>query len=200
VNILRASLVYSENNMSHSVCPWWLGYYLISPLRRWLGDAPGDIVGPHVRERMTVLEPGPGMGFFTLELARLVGPSGRVIAIDVQAKMLDKLKARAVRAQLLERIEIRLASADSMGLSGLGRVVDFTLAFAMLHEVPSAGSFLSEVSQVSKSGPELLLCEPAGHVKDEEFANEVQLAAQAGFEVAHRPSIRRSHAALLKKK
>jgi ubiquinone/menaquinone biosynthesis C-methylase UbiE len=48
---------------------------------------------------MTVLEPGPGMGAFTLELARLVGSSGRVVAVDVQSKMLDGLKRRAKRAK-----------------------------------------------------------------------------------------------------
>jgi ubiquinone/menaquinone biosynthesis C-methylase UbiE len=37
---------------------------------------------------MTVLEPGPGMGFFTLELARRVGAPGRVIAVDIQPKMI----------------------------------------------------------------------------------------------------------------
>ena len=32
------------------------------------------------------------MGFFTLELARLVGARGRVVAVDIQAKMLERLK------------------------------------------------------------------------------------------------------------
>jgi hypothetical protein len=58
----------------HRVCPWWLGYVLASPLRGLL-ENPNQIVEPYVREGMTVLEPGPGMGFFTLPLARLVGPN-----------------------------------------------------------------------------------------------------------------------------
>ena len=51
--------------MAERVCPWWLGYLLASPMRRWLED-PVDILAPYVHEGMTVLEPGPGMGFFTL--------------------------------------------------------------------------------------------------------------------------------------
>ena len=78
--------------MEKRVCPWWLGYVLASPLRRWLQD-PAAIVAPYVREGMTVLEPGPGMGFFTLELARRVGPKGRVIAVDVQPRMIAGLSA-----------------------------------------------------------------------------------------------------------
>jgi len=73
--------------MSKRVCPWWLGYLLASPIRRLLHN-PTRILTPFVRPGMTVLEPGPGMGYFTLELARLVGTSGRVVAVDVQPKMI----------------------------------------------------------------------------------------------------------------
>ena len=59
----------------HRVCPWWVGYILASPVRK-LWQNPARILGPFVQPGMTVLEPGPGMGFFTLELARLVGPKG----------------------------------------------------------------------------------------------------------------------------
>ena len=77
--------------MSHKVCPWWIGYFLASPLRRLVHN-PATILRPFVSEGMTVVEPGPGMGFFTMELARLVGRPGRVVAIDVQPKMLVELR------------------------------------------------------------------------------------------------------------
>jgi hypothetical protein len=44
--------------MAHRVCPWWIGYLLANPLRRWLGQDPAKILSPYVREGMTVLEPG----------------------------------------------------------------------------------------------------------------------------------------------
>ena len=56
--------------MAERVCPWWLGYLLASPVRRWMAENPESLLAPYVREGMTVLEPGPGMGFFTLPLAR----------------------------------------------------------------------------------------------------------------------------------
>ena len=71
---------------------------------------------------MTVLEPGPGMGFFTLELARLVGPEGRVIAVEVQPQMIAGLRRRAERATLIDRIETRPAiSARVHNPGGLQR-------------------------------------------------------------------------------
>jgi ubiquinone/menaquinone biosynthesis C-methylase UbiE len=184
--------------MAHRICPWWLGYWLISPLRKY-GQNPRLILSAYVHEGMTVLEPGPGMGHFTLELARLVGSSGRVVAVDVQPKMIDRLKRRAAKAGLLDRVEARVALAESMAITDLLGSVDFTLAFAMVHEFPDASRFFAEVAAASKAGASLLLAEPKGHVKAAAFESELQAGATSGFRLAGRPSIRRSHAALLKK-
>ena len=184
--------------MPHSVCPWWVGYLLASPLRRLMYD-PAKILAPYVREGMTVLEPGPGMGFFTLELARRVGPSGRVVAVDIQPKMLDRLKRRAAHAGLLAQLDIRLAQPDSMCLTSAAGTVDFVLAFAMVHEMPSAIKFFQETAQAMKPGASLLLAEPAGHVKPVLFEAELASAAQAGLHVSDRLVIRRSLAAVLMK-
>ena len=148
---------------------------------------------------MTVLEPGSGMGFFTIQLARKVGPSGRVIAVDIQPKMLDRLKRRAAKAGVQNRIEVRLASPDSMGIADLANSVDFTLAFAVVHEFPDAKRFFTEVAAVSKKGAAILFAEPAGHVKGHEFDCELEAASRSGFSVVDRPSINHIQSALLKK-
>jgi len=184
--------------MGNHTCPWWLGYLLISPVRRWLQN-PAAILRPYVREGMTVLEPGPGMGFFTLEVARQVGPSGRVVAVDAEPRMIAGLKRRLARAGLLDRTDARLAPQDSMGLNDLRGKVDFTLAFFMVHEMPSASRFFAEAAEAMKPGATLLLVEPPGHVKKERFEAEVQAAADAGLTIVDRPIMRRSYTALLKK-
>jgi SAM-dependent methyltransferase len=184
--------------MAHHVCPWWLGYLLASPLRR-LFEAPGEILAPHVRDGMTVLEPGPGMGYFTLDLARLVGEAGRVVAVDLQPRMLQELRRRAARAGLLERIDVRLAEPNSLGVADLKAQVDFVFAFHVVHELPDAAAFFSEAAGVLKPTGTLLLVEPSGHVPLVQFEHEVQAANALGLQVIHRPSIRRSRAALLAK-
>jgi ubiquinone/menaquinone biosynthesis C-methylase UbiE len=183
--------------MSHRVCPWWIGYLLASPLRRWMMK-PQDVVGPYVRPGYTVLEPGPGMGFFTLPLAEMVGQSGRVIAIDLQPKMIDSLKRRAKKTKLLDRIDARVSTANSLGVNDLQGTVDLTLAFAMLHELPEAHPFFREVAEASKPGALLLIAEPAGHVKPEKFGAEIREAQAAGFKVVDHPTIKRSHAVLMR--
>lgn len=45
---------------------------------------------------MTVLDVGSAMGFFSLPMAEMVGPGGKVVCIDVQLKMLQVLRRRAV--------------------------------------------------------------------------------------------------------
>ena len=183
--------------MSKHVCPWWLGYTLIIPLRRLQYD-PARLLAPYVGAGMTVLEPGPGMGFFTLELARLVGPTGRVVAVDVQPKMLARLKRRAAKAGLLSRLDVRVAKPDSLGVDDITEA-DFALAFAMVHEMPAPGAFFTELAHALKPGASVLFAEPKGHVKPGEFEEELQAAARAGFAIADRPSIKTVYAALLRK-
>lgn len=181
----------------HSVCPWWLGYFLACPIRRFFQD-PAKILAPYVREGMTVLEPGPGMGFFTLELARRVGDAGRVVAVDIQPKMLAVLNLRAAKAGLRNRVETRLIPPDSMGLTDLAGKVDFVLAFAMVHELPDAEGFFRELAGTLKPGGTVLLVEPGGHVKAEHFDLELTLAAAAGLGVTSRTKLGRNHVAVLR--
>lgn len=184
--------------MSERVCPWWIGYFLVSPIRRWMQN-PDELIAPYVTPGMTILEPGPGMGFFTLALARRVG-SGRVIAVDIQPRMLSALRRRATKAGLIQRIETRVSRPDSLGIDDLNGAVDFILAVAMVHEMPSAESFFRQVFAALAPGGRLLLGEPAGHVNDAKFSEELNYAAQAGLVVKDRPTLKRIHAALLEKR
>lgn len=181
--------------MAEHVCPWWIGYFLVSPLRRWMQN-PDDVIAPYVTPGMTVLEPGPGMGFFTLPLARRVG-SGVVIAVDIQEKMLAALRRRATKAGMIQRIETRLARPESLGVDDLRGSVDFVLAVAVVHEMPSAENFFREVAGALAPGGRLLLAEPAGHVKEARFTEELESARRAGLVTNNSPAVKRFHTALL---
>lgn len=182
--------------MAPMVCPWWLGWLLASPLRRLVQD-PARILAPHVRAGMTVLEPGPGMGFFTLELARRVGPEGRVVAVDVQPRMLAGLARRARRAGLEARIDARVAPAERMGVEDLAGRVDFVLAFAVVHEFPDAGRLFAELRRALRPQGRVLLVEPSGHVGADAFAAELKAARRVGLAASPGPRVVRSRSALL---
>ncbi len=181
------------------VCPWWLGYFLISPLRRLMQN-PNRMVRRYVKPGMIVFEPGPGMGFFTLPLAREVGNHGRVIVSEIQPKMLEQLAKRATKDNLQKRIGLRLVQPDSLGLADRKADVDLVWAFAVVHELPDLRSFFHEVVRILKPGAWILVAEPQHHVTQAQFETELAVALQEGLELIERPSIPRSQGALLRKK
>ena len=135
---------------SHGVCPWWVDFFA-TPFRRLMQD-PAPIVAPYVHAGHGSARTRSGMGFFTLELARLVGPSGHVIAIDIQRQMIAGLRRRARRAGLLDRLDTRVVPPTSMGLSDVEGAIDFVLAFAVVHEMPGPSPFFSQAAGALKPG------------------------------------------------
>jgi hypothetical protein len=70
---------------------------------------------------------------------------------------------------------------------------------SMVHEVPCPGSFFREVWRTLRRGAQLLVAEPKGHVSGEAFEKTLAVANEQGFILAGRPSVPRSHSALLRK-
>lgn len=70
------------------VCPVEKAGGLDNSIRRFLQN-PEKILKPHINPGMTVLDMGCGPGFFTIEIAKLLNGSGKVIAADLQAGMLE---------------------------------------------------------------------------------------------------------------
>jgi ubiquinone/menaquinone biosynthesis C-methylase UbiE len=184
--------------MDKHVCPWYIGYLLVSPLRRLFLN-PEKILSPYVRSGMTVLEVGPGMGFFTLPLAKLVGETGQIICVDVQEKMLKNLRKRVDNAGLLWRIETRLCVDSALQIDDLKEKIDFVLAFAVVHEVPDAKKLFTEIFNTLKNGGVLLFSEPVGHVTREEFDITLSIAQSVGFQILDSLKINRSHSVTMKR-
>jgi ubiquinone/menaquinone biosynthesis C-methylase UbiE len=185
--------------LKEHVCPWWLGYLLISPLRRFFHD-PDTLVKPYVKEGMTVLDIGCGMGFFSLPVARMVGASGRVVCVDLQDKMIKGLVKRAKKAALLDRIDARVCGGNHLSIEDMGGAVDFALTFALIHEVPDKERLLAEIAGAMKQHRKILIGEPKGHVSKDDFDKTVSIARDAGFEAVDHPKIPRTHAIVMRKK
>ncbi len=184
--------------MSKHVCPHWVGYWLASPLRRLIHN-PRKILSPYVTSGMTVLDIGPAMGFFSLPLASMTGPGGKVICVDLQEKMLLSLRRRARKAGLEGRVLTRVCTAESLCLDDMYGKIDFALAFAVVHEVNDITKFFEQVCNVLKPGALCLVAEPAGRVSLAEFQETLAIAGRKGLREAGRRAIAWSHAAVLKK-
>jgi ubiquinone/menaquinone biosynthesis C-methylase UbiE len=174
------------------VCPRWLCFTFDNIFRKLLQD-PYKILRPYIKKGDAVLDVGPGIGYFTLPLAEMVGGRGRVIAVDIQQKMLAAIKKRAQRAGMLPRVDFQLASSDSLGVK---TKVDFILAFWMVHEVPNKARFFAQLYSLLKKGGKFLMVEPKIHVTKAKFAQTVHLALKAGFTLGYSPNISLSKSAL----
>lgn len=167
------------------VCPWWLAYTFDNPLRRLVHPAEATLA-PYVRPGMCTADLGCGFGHFSLGMARLVGESGCVQAMDMQQQMLAKTIKRARRQGLERRVLPVLVRPDDLGI---GTELDFVLASNMLHEVPDLESLLGQIYNSLKPGGVFYVMEPRGHVKPQRFADEVGLAHAAGFQETGRPAL-----------
>lgn len=176
------------------VCPWWLTPSFDNPLRR-LFQNPERILTGLVSPGQAAADLGCGMGYFSIPLAQLVGPAGRVFAVDLQAEMLAGVERRARRAGLGEHLILHRAAPDRIGLEA---PVDFVLAFWMLHEVPDQERFLAEVRGFLKPGGLFLLVEPLLHVSGKDFENSLLRARRAGFDQVDPHPVALSRAVLMR--
>jgi len=180
----------------HHVCPRWLCFTFDNWIRRRLQN-PDQIIKPYVRKGDTVLDVGPGIGFFTIPMARLVGDDGRVIGVDIQDKMLAAISKRALSAGVANRITTQLASPVSLNVAA---PADFILAFWMAHEVPDQGKFFTQLHHALKDNGKFLLAEPKLHVSKAQFDAAVGVVQKAGFRLLDRPDIPLSLASFFAKR
>jgi ubiquinone/menaquinone biosynthesis C-methylase UbiE len=175
------------------VCPWWACYLFDNPLRKLFHD-PYTMLSPYVRPGFTVLDIGPGMGYFTIPLLKLVGKGGKVIAIDIQEKMLAALRRRAIKAGVDTRLITHHSQPDDFGLK---EKADFILAFWMLHEVTDKIHFLKQIKKLMKKNAAALIVEPRLHVTKTAFDRSIEMARESGLKIQARPAVSLSRAILL---
>lgn len=183
------------NNDHGHVCPVTRAGSLDNILRRWLQN-PLKILSPYIHEGMTVLDVGCGPGFFTIPMAQLVGGTGRVIAVDLQEGMLDKVRRKITGTEIEKRVVLHRCDKDRIGIS---ERADFILLFYMAHEISEKGSFFNEIARIIKLPGLVLLVEPPFHVSKSAFKGTLGKAEAAGFTQFQGPKVFLSKTAILQK-
>ena len=159
------------------VCPVELAGSLDSKLRRWIQN-PHKILAPYVKEGMKVLDVGCGPGYFSIEMAMMVGNSGKVIAADLQEGMLQKVKAKIQNTILEKIITLVKCNKDKINVT---EEVDFILCFYMVHEVPDKERFFRELKDILNKEGSILIVEPSFHVTQQDFDATVKIINSLGF-------------------
>ena len=178
------------------VCPHQGSFMLDNRIRRMI-QSPRRILGEYIGEGDTVLDIGCGPGFFSTEMAAMVGKNGKVVAVDLQQEMLDRVRRKAVRKKVGRVMAYHRCSRDRIDLRMDGKA-DFILAYWVVHELPDPAGFFSEVRSLLKETGKMLVVEPIIHVRRKRFGELVGMAVAAGLTVTARPRKKGGWSVLLK--
>lgn len=139
VAFVAASLWWRNASRRRALpCPHWLGWVLDNPYTAWVAGSDATLDRLGVVPGMRVLDVGAGRGRVTIPAARRVGPGGLVVAVDVQERMLEHVRATSARFGLanVRTVPLDITTPDSE----LGRLGTFdrALLITVLGELPDA--------------------------------------------------------------
>jgi ubiquinone/menaquinone biosynthesis C-methylase UbiE len=140
-----------------SACPYAQRFWVEAPHPFITRTRLREALDPHPGE--TVLEIGPGTGYYSLDVARWIQPTGTLHLFDLQPEMLDHAMRRAVGAGL-DNLEPR--QGDARALPYPDAAFDAAFLVAVLGEVPDQDRALSELRRVLKPGGRVVVGELAG--------------------------------------
>jgi SAM-dependent methyltransferase len=138
-----------------SPCPYSLAAAFEAPGRRLVAGAERVLDRFGLRAGETVLEIGPGTGFYSIEAARRVGARGRLVCLDIQPEMLHHTKVRLEARGL----EARFIQADALSLPLRPSSVDHVFLIGVLGEIPDRTTALAEIRRVLRPGGRLSVSE-----------------------------------------
>lgn len=161
---------------------------LLNPLRSIFMPARKTLERFDLAEGRTVLEVGPGPGYYTIEASRIVGESGRVLSLDIQRGMIKRLTARLQDAGV--DANVRPIVGDAMHLPLRSGMVDRVYLVTVLGEIPEPPAALAELRRVLAHGGLLAIDET---MRDPDYVRVDALrkmCADAGFtQIAHHRSL-----------
>ena len=161
--------------MHYTGAPW-----LVRESRQREEDCRMLLEALEVRPGQTICDMGSGNGFYTIELARRVGPEGLVYAVDIQPEMLRLLSRRAA-AEGLANIRLILGTAIDPRLPAA--TIDIVLCVDVYHEFSHPVPMLDRIRESLAPGGRLVLAEfrgedPAVPIKPLHKMTQAQVRAE----------------------
>lgn len=160
--------------------PWLSPFFLDNPWRKAIFPAERAVTNLGVVPRMRVLEVGPGSGYLTGTAATRVGPRGRLVCLDIQSEMLEKVRARH------SALGPQLVCASGSELPFRNGAFDLVYLVEVLGEIPHKERAMGEYARVLRSEGTLSICEG---MPDPDYVRGpalLALAKSAGFEPRER--------------
>ena len=165
---LGAALWWRKNP---SACPYGQRFWVEAPHPIITRERLRTVLRPEAGER--VLEIGPGVGYYTFEMADWVGSGGTVEIFDLQQEFLDHVMRRAAERGLANVVPTQ---GDATALPYENDSVDAVVLTAVLGEIPDPVTALREIARVLKPSGRLIVGELFG---DPHFTTQSALKRQA---------------------
>jgi len=154
--------------------PHFLTNLIDNPIRRRIQPPESTPIRHGIRAGMRVLEVGPGNGTYTLATGRAVGEAGQVVAIDIEPRIIERLRQR-VELEGAGNIEVRIANVHQMPF--LEASFDAIYMITVIGEIPAPGEAMHEFYRVLRHGGTLAFSE---FLPDPDYSLPRTLAALAG--------------------
>lgn len=165
-------------------CPSWLAWVLDNPYTSAIAGSRILVERADIQPGMRVLDVGAGAGRVTIPAALRVGPGGEVVAVDVQAAMVERVRSRATRHGARN---VRTITGPIENLAGVDTPAPSTfhraLLVTVLGEIPDAPAALKAIHAVLRPGGILSITEflPDPHFRSRSTVK--RLGEDAGFQV-----------------
>ena len=104
---------------------------------------------------LTVADVGAGTGYFSLPIARTVGPKGKVFAVDLQKEMLEMIREKLTPSEQPKNIE--LVEAPAIRTTLPGRSCDMVFMANIWHELDDHAGVLREIGRILRPGGALAI-------------------------------------------
>lgn len=158
--------------------PEFMANVIDNPLRRRFQPPDETAIRHGLEPGMTVLEVGPGNGRYTVAAARRIGPTGRLYAVDIEPKMIERVRRRAT-AEGVTNIEARVASAYELPYPDgfFDRIVTITVT----GEIPDPVRAFREFARVLKPAGQIAVSEILVDPDYPRASTVARWAAQAGL-------------------
>lgn len=160
--------------------PEFLANLIDNPLRRRI-QPPAEMPLRHGLEPgMRVLEVGPGNGRYTLAAARWLGEAGKLLTVDIEPKMVERVRHRA-QAEGITNLDARVANVYALPFEEGS--FDAVYMITVIGEIPEPVRAMREFHRVLKPSGTLAFSEL---IMDPDYPSAqtlIRQAAQAGFRV-----------------
>jgi ubiquinone/menaquinone biosynthesis C-methylase UbiE len=168
---------YVKRLAGKGVFPHKFAWSLLIPLRNIVLSPKKLIERLELKDDFTVLEVGPGPGYFSVKAAGVL-TRGKLVLADIQREMLDYAKRR-IEKRGFSNVEYHLCDGESFPFGD--NAFDRIFLVAVLGEVENRSAYLGEFRRMLKTGGILSISELAGDPDKIPAESLRKLTASAGF-------------------